>query len=71
MILYTFDPEEWNQFYLVPFQHLRMAFQEYYKEWHGVYPQRKQDNGSYFSEAMFVPASVVLNAVKMKMVGVV
>lgn len=67
MILYTFDPSEWNKFYLVPFQLLRMAFRSRYYEWREKWKPRRQDNGSYQSEAMFVPASVVLRAVAEQM----
>lgn len=68
MILYTFDPSEWDKFYLVPFQLLRMAFRCNFLEWRKNYKPRKQDNGSYKSEAMFVPASVVLRAVAEQMI---
>jgi hypothetical protein len=67
MILYTFDRSEWDKFYLVPYQHLRMAFQRNYKTWAQKYPPRKQDNRTWKSEAMFVPASVVLSAITAQM----
>lgn len=67
LILYTFDREDCDKFYLVPFQHLRMAFQRNYKTWAQEYPPRKQDNRTWKSEAMFVPASVVLRAVMAQM----
>ena len=63
MILYTFDREEWDKFYLVPFQHLRMAFQRNFEEWKLVYKPRRQNNRTWQSEAMFVPASIVIAAV--------
>jgi hypothetical protein len=70
MILYTFDRSEWDKYYLVPYQHLRMAFQCNYKTWAQKYPPRKQDNGAWKSEAMFVPVSVVLDAITAQMTGI-
>lgn len=69
MILYTFDSEEWDKFYLVPFQHLRMAFQKNYSKWKDIWKPRFQDNGAWKSKAMFVPASVVLSAIADEMTG--
>lgn len=71
MILYTFDPDECEKFYLIPFQHLRMAFQRNYRSWRETWRPRKQNNGAYRSEAMFVPANIVLDAVKDQMTGVI
>lgn len=71
MILYTFDKSEWDKFYLIPFQFLRMAFQHNYKVWKKQFKPRKQNNGAFESEAMFVPASIVLKAVSEQMTGTV
>lgn len=69
MILYTFDPDDWPSFYLIPFQFLRMAFRNNYSEWKKIWTPRKQKNNGYESQAMFVPASVVIKAVATEMTG--
>lgn len=63
MILYTFDPSDWTKFYLLPFQHLRMAFYRNGREWLKRYGSKKQTSDGWQSEALFVPASVVLSAI--------
>ena len=69
MILYTFDPADSKMFYLLPFQHLRMAFIHNMSSWQEKYHTKRQNSGSWQSEAVFVPASVVLDAVKQEMFG--
>ena len=71
MILYTFDKEECDKFYLVPFQHLRMAFQSKYPTWKQKYPARIQHNKTWCSKAMFVPASEVISAITEQMAGII
>ncbi len=71
MILYTFDPEDSRDFYLLPFQHLRMAFVRNIMSWQSQYPAKRQNSGGWQSEAVFVPASVVLRAVTREMKGAV
>ena len=65
MILYTFDKADCNKFYLLPFQQLRMAFERNGKQWCEKYSRKKQQSnkGAWQSEAVFVPASVVIKAV--------
>lgn len=67
MVLYTFDKDDFNGFYLLPFQHLRMATLRNGRNWYGKYKHSVQpnpkDNPRYESECMFVPASVVIKAV--------
>lgn len=63
LILYTFDKSEWDKFYLFPFQHLRMAFQHNYRTWSAKWKPRKQENKGWTSQAIFVPASVIIKAV--------
>ena len=70
MILYTFDKQDTSKFYLFPFQHLRMAFIANHKKWKAIYPykQQKSEENNRFnlqwkSEAMFVPASVVIASI--------
>ena len=67
MILYTFDPEDSGEFYLLPFQHLRMAFRKNYKDWTARFKKAYQPNDGYKSEAVFVPATVVLDAIREEM----
>ena len=69
MILYTFDPSDSRNYYLLPFQHLRMAFIHNFSSWKKKYPIKRQPNVGYWSEAMFVPASVVIEAIKSEMCG--
>lgn len=78
MILYTFDPFDSNRFYLIPFQHLRMAFWCNGAEWVNKYKYKFQESENkeyrrkgWRSKAVFVPASIVLNAVTNVMQGAV
>lgn len=63
LILYTFHPDDWPECYLLPFQHLRMAFIRNYYRWADVYSITNQCSGSWRSRAMFVPAKVVIDAI--------
>lgn len=73
LILYTFDPEDSREFYLIPFQQLRMAFVKNIWEWQARYCVKRQSSRqtthSWQSEAVFVPASVVIKAVADQMKG--
>lgn len=71
MILYTFAPEDCNMFYLIPFQFLRMAFYHHCREWMRKYDVKFQSSGTWRSQAVFVPASVVLASVNGEMTGCV
>ena len=72
-ILYTFDPGDSDEAYLVPFQLLRLVFRKHFDEWCAAYhplPQksyRAATGHSWHSEAVFVPAPVVLDAVRDEM----
>ncbi len=70
MILYTFDPSDCNCFYLLPFQHLRLAFIERLDEWKRKYGTLTERSNGWMSEAIFVPASTVINAICSKMNGI-
>ena len=69
-ILFAF--EDTDLCYLVPFQLLRMAFVENYKIWKSQYGETFQHSQGAFqrwrSKAVFVPASVVCNAVSSQMI---
>ena len=67
MILYTFDPSDTRTYYLLPFHHLRMAFMHNLKAWEQRYGLKKQVSRRWRSEAVFVPAGVVLDAIRKEM----
>ena len=60
LILFRFHPADWPESYLLPFQMLRMAFKRKRADWETRYPKKIQDSGDWFSQALFVPVSVVL-----------
>jgi len=68
-ILYTFDRTDTDRYYLIPFQMLRMAFLHRFYAWVGKYGIKNQPNARWMSQAVFVPAGVVIEAVAEEMVG--
>ena len=72
-ILFTFDKEVCDRFFFIPFQLLRKAFLENGKKWQDKYGLKYQSSyscGRYWrSAAIFVPASVVVQAVRQTMIG--
>ena len=64
LILYTYDISDSDTFYLLPFQHLRMSFRKNYNMWKTKYKTAQQSSGTWTSQCMFVPAIVVLEAIK-------
>lgn len=68
-ILYTFAPEDYSGYFFIPFQLLRAAAIRHYHEWVSRYKEKPQRNMGYTSMAVFVPADVVLNAVREQMEG--
>lgn len=68
-ILYRFDRKDWDKFYFIPFQLLRKAFWENGPKWVETYVRKKQKSNSWTSECVFVPASIVLDAVSKIMQG--
>ncbi len=68
LILYTFDKSDSEKFYLLPFQHLRKAFIRNGQDWVRKYDRKKQSSESWQSEALFVPASAVLDAITQAMI---
>lgn len=68
-ILYTFDKSDWDKYYFFPFQMLRKAFHDNYHNWHNKYGLKKQVSNGWMSAAIFVPVSVVINAVNETMTG--
>lgn len=65
LILYTFDPSDWDKCYLLPYQMLRIAFIRNREDWEKRYSKKMQDSGNWYSQALFVPASVVLKAINL------
>ena len=68
-ILYTFDRSDSDKFYFLPFQLLRNGFRQRYSEWTRKYYRKYQQNYGWMSEAVFVPASVVLDEINRQMTG--
>ena len=63
MILYTFHPSDCDIAFLIPFQSLRIAARRHIEQWEKTYKVDVQDSGSWQSQAVFVPAPVVISAV--------
>ena len=66
-ILYTFDVADTDRFYFLPYQLLRMAFLHNGTNWIKQYPLKRQTSNSWQSEALFIPASIVLDAIRAEM----
>ena len=68
LILYSFEEQDCSYSYILPFQHLRAAFIANYTAWAKVHKPKTQRSVSgdlyWQSQAMFVPASKVLDAIK-------
>lgn len=64
LILFTFAPEDSQKIFLLPFQHLRMAFYKFGKKWQERYGEKIQSSGEWKSSAIFVPVSVVIDGIK-------
>lgn len=74
LILFTFDIADSERVYLMPFQLLRVAFRENIEEWFERYKVDIQSSSHrglrWQSQAVFVPARVVMKAVAEVMEGV-
>lgn len=68
-ILYTFDREDCEKFFFIPFQLLRQAFYENGRKWKSNYPIKEQQSNTWKSSCMFVPAPIVIRAVTELMQG--
>lgn len=64
-VLYVFDKADTLNAFLLPFQLLRMAFRTHGRAWYGDHKVGRccTDGGRYETESVFVPASIVLDAV--------
>lgn len=70
-ILYTFDREDTDRFFVIPFQLLRKAVADNGKRWaemFGIKTQANEGSRLYHSDAVFVPASMVIDAIAREMV---
>jgi len=65
--LHVFDQIDTLEVFLLPFQLLRIAFRHNIKSWSNKYRSAKQNNGSWISECIFVPAPVVIQAISSEM----
>jgi hypothetical protein len=63
LVLYTFHPRDCPDAFLLPFQHLRIAFLTHGPGWYTRYGVKVQDSRRWESRGVFVPAPVVLEAV--------
>lgn len=67
MIFYTFAQRDTDNVYLLPFQHLRMAFIQNFSAWSRTYRRKEQETEKgrlyWRSECIFVPADAVLRAI--------
>lgn len=70
-ILFTFDKSDTDKCYFIPYTLLRKACYRNGREWKAKYPLKVQPNIGYSSNALMVPASVVINAVRDCMEGMV
>lgn len=68
-ILFTFDKSDCDKYYFIPFVLLQKAAWRNWKRWERQFQLLKQPNRGYHSSALFVPASIVCDAVKAVMIG--
>jgi len=65
LVLYSWDQSDCDYAFLLPFQPLRIATRRELKTWEQNYKIDIQDSGSWESRAVFVPALIVLEAIKL------
>ena len=74
-ILYTFDESDSKNYYLFPYQLLRMAFKRNKDIWIAKYGRRYAYNFSYnaswSTENVFVPATEIMDAIRAEMKGLI
>lgn len=68
-VMFTFDKTDSDQVFMYPFQLLRSAFLKNGRQWHKTYKVGIQNSGSWQSECIFVPESVVFDAMRQQMLG--
>ena len=62
-ILYSFEPEDSNDYYFLPFQLLRKVAWENRHVWKAEYKELTQTSDGWQSKCIFVPAYVVISAI--------
>lgn len=63
LILFTFAPDDCLDCYLLPFQHLRLAFRRNVSEWESLFGLKTQStDGRYQSACICVPVDLVFDA---------
>ena len=70
-VLYTFDAEDSYKYFLLPYQLLRMAFRHNGRKWMDEYGTKFAHSGSWKTEFVCVPASVLIEAINAEMQGTV
>ncbi len=72
-ILYTFDAADTNNYYLLPYQLLRMAFlsnkDKWLKEYSTKYSNTEHCGKSWRTQVVYIPVNVLLDAIKSEMYG--
>lgn len=68
-ILFTFDTVDTNNVFLYPFQLLRVSFRRNLPSWHKKYKVDIQNSGTWKSECVFVPESIVWESLRESMQG--
>ena len=74
LILFTFDKKDSLNFYILPFQQLRIAFRRNFKKWDLKYKKDRQKSidknsgNQWRSECIFIPVDIVLQAINSEMV---
>lgn len=63
-ILFTFDPTDSNEVFLYPYQLLRMAFRRMLPQWRKAFRTDTQDSGTWQSQCIFIPESIVWGALR-------
>lgn len=73
LVLYTFDASDTNLAFLLPFQSLRMAARRMINKWMKEFKVDVQRSNrgqlQWQSQAVFVPAQIVINAIDQTFVG--
>jgi len=62
LILFTFDPTDCDEVFMVGFPLLRLAFARFYGRWMGEFPPQVQNSGRWESQCVFVPIDRVFEA---------
>jgi len=66
-ILYSFEPEDSNDYYFIPFALLRKVAYEKGAAWKDTYMEKKQRSNGWESSCIFVPAHIVLREIQKAM----